>query len=49
MTTIADLVADARRMTYGAMTEQINLISSNAAAGADTLQMELDITGITPA
>lgn len=48
MTTIADLVADARRMTYGAMTEQINLISSNAAAGADTLQMELDITGITP-
>ena len=48
MTTIADLVADARRMTYGAMTEQINLISANAAAGADTLQMELDITGITP-
>lgn len=48
MTTIADLVADARRMTYGAMTEQINLISSNAVAGADTLQMELDITGITP-
>ena len=35
MTTIADLVADARRMTYGAMTEQINVISANAAAGAD--------------
>lgn len=48
MTTIADLVADARRMTYGSMTEQINLISANAAAGADTIQMELDITGITP-
>lgn len=48
MTTIADLVADARRMTYGSMTEQINLVSANAAAGADTIQMELDITGITP-
>ena len=48
MTTIADLVADARRMTYGAMTEQINLISTNAAAGADTLDMELDISGMTP-
>lgn len=48
MTTIADLVADARRITYGAMTEQINLISTNAAAGADTLEMELDITGMTP-
>ena len=48
MTTIASLVADARRMTYGSMTEQINLIATNAAAGANTLTMELDVTGITP-
>lgn len=48
MTTIADLVADARRITYGSMTEQINLISANAAAGADTLTMELDVSGISP-
>lgn len=48
MTTIADLVAEARRITYGSMTEQINLIASNAAAGADTLAMELDVSGITP-
>ena len=48
MTTIADLVADARRITYGAMSEQINLINSNAAAGATTLNLELDIAGITP-
>ena len=48
MTTIADLVADARRMTYGAMSEQINLINSNAAAGATTLNFELDTSGITP-
>ena len=48
MTTIADLVADARRMTYGSMTEQINLIETNAAAGAETITLELDVTGITP-
>ena len=48
MTTIADLVADARRMTYGSMTEQINLIGTNAAAGAETITLELDVTGITP-
>lgn len=48
MTTIADLVADARRITYGSMTEQINVIAANASAGADTLTMELDVTGITP-
>jgi hypothetical protein len=48
VTTIADLVADARRMTYGSMTEQINLISSNAAAGATTIVCELDVSGITP-
>lgn len=48
MTTIANLVADARRITYGSMTEQINLIAANAAAGADTLSMELDVSGITP-
>lgn len=48
MTTIADLVADARRMTYGSMTEQINLISGSVAAGATTIPLQLDISGITP-
>jgi len=48
MTTIANMVADTRRITYGSMTEQINLIAETAAAGADTLSMELDVTGITP-
>lgn len=48
MTTIADLVADARRITYGSMTEQINLIANNASAGANTLKMELDVSGISP-
>lgn len=48
MTTIADLVADARRMTYGAMTEQINLLSAPVTAGATSVFMQLDVDGITP-
>ena len=48
MSTIADLVADARRITYGSMSEQINLISGTVAAGATTIPMQLDISGITP-
>lgn len=48
MTTIKDLVADARRMAYGSMSEQINLISASAAAGATTLTVSMDTTGITP-
>ena len=48
MTTIADLVADARRMTYGSMTEQINLVGSAAAANATSVILDLDVSGITP-
>ena len=48
MTTIADLVADARRMTYGSMTEQINLVGSAAAAAATSVILDLDVSGITP-
>lgn len=48
MTTIKDLVADARRITYGSMTEQINLIDGTVAAGTTTIPMQLDISGITP-
>lgn len=48
MTTIKDLVADARRLTYGSMTEQINLVDGTVAAGATTVPLQLDISGITP-
>ena len=47
MTTMADLVADVRRMTYGSMTEKINLIGTSASAIVDTVDLELDVTGIT--
>ena len=48
MTTIANMVADARRITYGSMTEQINVLAANAAPGATSLFMDLDVAGITP-
>jgi len=48
MTTIKDMVADTRRMAYGSMSEQINLVSQSYAAGATTLYLDMDITGITP-
>ena len=48
MTTIADLVADARRMTYGSMTEQINLVGAPVAANATSVILDLDVSGITP-
>lgn len=48
MIVIRDMVADARRMAYGSMTEQINLISGTVAPAATTIPMQLDISGITP-
>lgn len=48
MTTIRDMVADTRRMAFGSMTEQINLVKEPYSAGSDILKLELDVTGITP-
>ena len=47
MTTMADLVADVRRMTYGSMSERINLIATSASAIVDEVDLELDVTGIS--
>lgn len=48
MTTIKDLVAETRRMAYGSMSEQLNLVGAVAAAGATSIVLDMDITGITP-
>lgn len=48
MTTMANLVADARRMAYGSMSETINLVAAPYTAGDVDLNLELDVTGITP-
>jgi hypothetical protein len=47
MTTIKDMLADAKRQTYGSLSDQINLISAVSAPGADEISLELDVTGIT--
>lgn len=47
MTTMADLVADVRRMTYGSMSEKINLVATSASAIVDEVDLELDVTGIS--
>lgn len=46
MATMQDLVADVRRQVYGSMTENVNLISADAVAGADTIKLELGVDGI---
>lgn len=48
MTTMRDMIADTRRMAYGSMADQINLLSAPYTASATTLSLELDVTGITP-
>jgi hypothetical protein len=48
MTTMLDMVADTRRMAYGSLNDQINLVAQPAAAGATDIVMEIDVSGITP-
>lgn len=48
MTTIKDMVAETRRKAYGSMSEQLNLIGAAAAAGATSIVLDMDVTGITP-
>jgi hypothetical protein len=48
MTTMQDLIADTRRMAYGTLNEQINLVATEYTAGAATLVMDMDVSNITP-
>lgn len=48
MTTIRDMVSDTRRMAFGSMSEQINLVASAYTAGGGELSLQLDVAGITP-
>ena len=47
MTTMRDMIADTRRMAYGSLHDQINLIAQPAAAGATSITLDMDISGIT--
>jgi len=47
MTLMKDLVADTRRMTFGSLQEQINLVAQPYVANDTTLILDMDTTGIT--
>jgi hypothetical protein len=43
-----DMIFDTKRMAYGSLNEQINLVNTAYTAGDTTLDLAMDITGITP-
>lgn len=47
MTTIRDMVADTKRMAYGSLADQINLIAAPYTANSSTLTLDMDVSGIT--
>lgn len=48
MTTMQDLVADTRRMTYGSMADQLNFLNAEYLEGDGELTFLMDVTSITP-
>lgn len=48
MTTIRDMVSDTKRMAYGTLSDQINLVAQPYTAGDTTLYLDMDVSGITP-
>lgn len=48
MTTMSDMVAEVRRLTYGTLTEQLNLIKTDYAAGQTEIFLDMDTTQIQP-
>lgn len=48
MKTMGQAVNDTRRLVYGSMNEQINLLRDDYPVDGDKLVMELDVQGITP-
>lgn len=48
MTTMQDLIADVRRMAYGTLNEQINVVATQYTAGSATLVLDMDVSNITP-
>lgn len=48
MTTMLDMISDTRRMAYGSLNDQINLVAQPYTAGDTDLVLEMDVSGITP-
>lgn len=47
MTTIRDMVSDTKRMAFGSLGDQINLVSQPYTANDTTLYLDMDVSGIT--
>ena len=47
-TTMSDLVSEVRRLTYGTLTEQLNLVKTDYAAGQTEIFLDMDMTQIQP-
>jgi hypothetical protein len=43
-----DLAADVKRLTYGSLGDQVNLVSQPYTAGATSLVLDMDVSNITP-
>ena len=48
MTTMRDLISDTRRMAYGSLGDQMNLVAQPYTANATSLVLDMDVSGITP-
>lgn len=47
MTTMQDLVSETRRMAYGSLGDQINLVATQYTANATSLVLDMDVSNIT--
>lgn len=47
MTTMRDLIADTRRMAYGSLGDQINLVAQPYTANSTSLVLDMDVSNIT--
>ena len=48
MTTMSDMVAEVRRLTYGTLTEQLNIIKTEYAPGQTEIFLDMDTSQIQP-
>ena len=48
MTTMLDMLSDTRRMAFGSLNDQINLVAQPYTANSTEIVMDMDVSGITP-
>lgn len=48
MTTMQDLISDTKRMAYGSLADQMNVVATAYTANATSLVLDMDVSNITP-